>query len=249
MLSDISTESSPLLAARMAGALWLIVIVAGIVAVLGGASLDTSGDPGTLAANALASASKVRLAFVINFFGKICYLGVTVLLYELFKPVNKSVALFGALCGFAGLMSGAGSVNSFVALSLLEESRRAGEPLATQLQATVKMFLRGGGPSFGVEMVYFGCQILSVGYLIVRSHLLPRAIGVLLLLAGSSYVVVSFTSFVSPLLGPRLLPLIVPIALLGEGALAVWLVVKGVNVDGWRSLVLGRRATINPAAV
>jgi len=213
----------------MAGALWLVVIVAGIVAVLGGASLDTSGDPGTLAANALAAASKVRLAFVINFFGKICYLGVTVLLYELLKPVHKSVALFGAFCGFAGLMSGGGSVNSFVALSLLEESRRAAEPIAGQLQATVKMFLGAGGPGFGAEMVYFGCQIVSVGYLIVRSHFIPRAIGVLLLVAGSSYIVVSFTSFVSPVLGPRLLPLIVPIALLGEGALALWLLFKPVT--------------------
>jgi hypothetical protein len=248
MRSETSSEPSPLFAARMAGALWLIVIVAGVIAVVGGASLDTSGDPGTFAANALASASKVRLAFVINFFGKICYLGVTVLLYELLKPVNRSVALFGAFCGFAGLMSGAGSVNSFVALSLLEESRRAAEPLAGQLQATVKMFLSGGGPGFGVEMVYFGCQIASAGYLIARSHFIPRAIGVLLLLAGSSYIVVSFTSFVSPVLGPRLLPLIVPIALLGEGALAVWLVVRGVNVEAWRS-VAGRPTTINSATV
>lgn len=247
MPSDTSIESSPLFAARMAGALWLIVILAGILAVLGGASLDTSGDPGTLAATAMASASKVRLAFVINFFGKICYLGVTVLLYELLKPVNRSVALFGAFCGFAGLMSGAGSVNSFAALSLLEESRRAAEPIASQLQATVKMFLSAGGPGFGVEMVYFGCQIVSMGYLIVRSRFIPRAIGVLLLLAGSSYIIVSFTSFVSPVLGPRLLPLIVPVALLGEGALALWLLFRGVNVEQWRSMT-DRRATINPAA-
>ncbi len=247
MPSDTSTEPSPLFAARMAGALWLIVILAGVAAVVGGVSLDLSGDPGLFAANALASASKVRLAFVINFFGKICYLGVTVLLYELLKPVNRSVALFGAFCGLAGLMSGAGSVNSFAALSLLEESRRAAEPIASQLEATVKMFLGAGAPGFGVEMVYFGCQILSVGYLIVRSHFIPRAIGVLLLLAGSSYIIASFTSFVSPVLGTRVLPLIVPIALLGEGALALWLVVKGVDVEQWRSMI-GHRATINPAA-
>ena len=234
MPPDTSTESSPLFAARMAGALWLLVIVAGIIAVLGGASLDMSGDPGTFAANALATASKVRLAFVINFFGKICYLGVTVLLYELLKPVNRSVALFGAFCGFAGLMSGGGSVNSFIALSLLEETRRAAEPLAGQLQATVKMFLNGGGPGFGVEMVYFGCQIVSVGYLIVKSRFIPRAIGVLLLLGGASYIIVSVTSFLSPVLGPKLLPLIVPIALLGEGALTLWLLFRGVNVEEWR---------------
>jgi hypothetical protein len=247
MTSDKSTLSSPLFTARLAGALWLVVILAGLAAVIGGASLDLSGDPATFAANALASASKVRLAFVINFFGKICYLGVTVLLYELLKPVNRSVAFFGALCGLAGLMSGSGSVNSFAALSLLEESRRAAGPLAGQLQATVKMLLSGGEQQFGVEMVYFGCQIISVGYLIARSHFIPRAIGVLMLLAGSSYIVASVTSFLSPVLSLRVLPLIIPVALLGEGALALWLLVKGVNVERWRAMA-DHRVTTYPAA-
>ena len=67
---------------RSQGALWLIVILVSIVAVIGGASLDLRGDPGTLAASVLASASKIRLAFVMILFGKICYLGVTVLRYE-----------------------------------------------------------------------------------------------------------------------------------------------------------------------
>ncbi len=245
MSSDISTEPSPLFGARMAGALWLIVILASIVAVVGGASLDLRGDPATLAANALASAPRIRLAFVMLFFGKICYLGGTVLLYELLKPVNKSVALFGAFCGLAGLLSGAHGLNQLTALSLLEESRRATEPVASQLQGAVKIFL---APGFSGEDVFFGCQIVSVGYLIARSSFLPRAIGVLLMLGGAGFLITSFANFVSPALGARLSPLILPIAVLGEGSLALWVLVKGVNVEQWRSTV-ARRATINPAAV
>src|SRR6476646_500516 len=247
MTSDKSTVPSPLFTARLTGALWLVVILAGLAAVVGGASLDLSGNPATFAANALSAASRVRLAFVINFFGKICYLGVTVLLYELLKPVNRTVALFGAFCGLAGLMSGSGSINSFTALSLLEESRRAAGPLAGQLQATVKMLLSGGEQQFGVEMVYFGCQIISVGYLIARSHFIPRVIGVLLLLAGSSYIVASVTSFVAPALATRVLPLIIPVALIGEGAFTLWLLLKGVNVERWRSLA-DRGPTSSPAS-
>jgi len=247
MPPDTSTEPSPLFAARMAGALWLIVILASIAGVIGGTSLDLHGDPGTLAANALAFASKIRLTFVLFFFGKICYLGVTVLLYELLKPVNKSVALFGAFCGLAGLLSGGAShINLLTALSLLEESRRATEPAATQLQGAAKILL-GTAPRFSGEDVYFGCQIASVGYLIARSHFIPRAIGVLLLLGGSCFLVTSFTSFVSPVLGDRLAPLLLPIVLLGEASLALWLLLRGVNVEQWRSTI-ARRTTINPAA-
>jgi hypothetical protein len=247
MPSETSTEPSPLFTARMAGALWLTVILVSIVAVIGGISLDLHGDPGTLAANALASASKIRLAFVIFFFGKICYLGVTVLLYELLKPVNKSVALFGAFCGLAGLLSGGfGHINLLTALSLLEESRRAAEPIASQLAASAKILL-GTTPRFSGEDVWFGFQILSVGYLIVRSYFIPRAIGVLLLLGGSCFLVTSFTNFVSPALGDRLAPVLLPIVLLGEASLALWLLLKGVDVEQWRSTA-ARSPTINPAA-
>jgi len=131
-------------------------------------------------------------------------------------------------------------------LSLLEESRRAIEPVAGQLQSAANILL-GTAPRFSGEDVWFGCQILSVGYLIARSHFVPRAIGVLLVLGGSCFLITSFTNFVSPVLGDRLAPLLLPIVLLGEGSLALWLLLRGVNVEQWRSTI-ARRATINPAA-
>jgi hypothetical protein len=247
MPSDTSTEPSPLFGARMASALWMIVILASVVAVVGGASLDLSGDPGTVAGNVLAAASKIRFTFVFLFFGKICYLGFTVLLYELLKPVNKSVALFGAFCGLAGLLSGGiGSINLLNALSLLEESRRATGPVASQLEGAAKIFL-GTIPRFSGEDVWFGFQILSVGYLIVRSSFIPRAIGVLLVLGGFSFLIVSLTNIVSPVLGARVAPLILPVAVIGEAVLALWLLVRGVNVERWRSTT-SQSSTMNPAA-
>jgi hypothetical protein len=247
MPSDTSPEPSPLFDARMAGALWLIVILVSIGAVLGGASLDMRGDPGTLTANVLASASKIRLTFLLFFLGKICYLGVTVLLYQLLKPVNKSVALFGAFCGLAGLLRGGGGhFNVLTALSLLEESRRAVAPVAGQLADSAKLLL-ATVPGFSGEDVYFGFQILSVGYLITRSRFVPRAIGALLVLGGAGFLITSVTNFVSPALGDRLAPVLLPIVLLGEGSLALWLLVKGVDVERWRSTTT-RSSTINPAA-
>jgi hypothetical protein len=247
MQSDTSAEPSPLFDARVAGALWLIVILVSIGALLGGASLDMHGDPETLAANVLASASKIRLTFLLFFLGKICYLGVTVLLYQLLKPVNKSVALFGAFCGLAGLLRGGGGhFNVLTALSLLEESRRAIEPVASQLADSAKLLL-ATVPGFSGEDVYFGFQILSVGYLIARSRFIPRPIGVLLMLGGVSFLITSVATFVSPAVGDRLAPVLLPIVLLGEGSLALWLLLKGVDVEQWRSTT-ARRATINREA-
>ena len=78
-------------------------------------------------------------------------------------------------------------------------------------------------------MVFFGFQILTIGFLITRSTLVPRALGILLMLGGSSYIINSFTNFMAPDTGRHLMPFIVPIAILGEGALTLWLLVKGVK--------------------
>ena len=234
MPSKASTLPSPRFDARIAGALWFIVILVSIGALLGGASLDMHGDQGALAEKVLAGASQIRLTFLLFFLGKICYLGVTVLLYQLLKPVDKSVALFGAFCGLAGLLRGGGDhFNVLTALSLLEESRRALEPAASQLRDSAKLLL-ATVPGFSGEDVYFGFQILSVGFLIARSRFIPRAIGVLLMLGGVSFLITSLTKFMSPLLGDRVAPLLLPIVLLGEASLALWLLLRGVDVEQWR---------------
>jgi len=176
--------NDPRRTARLAGALWLVVIAASVISVA-----TQSGMP--------------RLAFAANQFSGVCYLGVTVLLYQLFKPVDTGISLFAAFCGLAGVASGA-------ALSLVRSDPPA--------------------QGFYIAMVFFGAQIIAIGYLIIRSTLIPRILGVLLLLGGSSYVINSFTNFLSPALGAHLAPFIIPVAILAEGALTLWLLVKGVNV-------------------
>ena len=189
----------------------------------------------------------IRLAFLLFFLGKVCYLGVSVLLYELLKPANKSIALFGALCGLAGLLRGGGAhFNVLTALSLLEESRRAIGPVASQLRESAKLLL-ATVPGFSGEEVYFGLQMLSVGYLIARSRFIPRAIGVLLMLGGLGFLITSVTNVISPALGDRMAPLLLPIVLLGEGSLALWLLLRGVDVEQWR-LTTARPSTIDSGA-
>ena len=236
-MQDDIREASPILAARIAGALWLIVIVASIASVIGTHPLDWRADPASLAAAATQAAASIRIGFAVRFSGKICYLAVSVILYEILKPVNRTFALFSAFCGLAGLLTGITSFNDLTALSLLEESRRVAQPLADQLQATAKTIIATHSLEPGREDVFFGFQIAALGFLITRSSLLPRAIGVLLLLGGAGFLITSFTAFVSPGLGDRLAPLVLPIAIIGEGALTLWLLVRGVNVDQWRATV------------
>ena len=84
-----SAEASPRLTARIAGVFYL----------------------GTFLAGAYALAS-VRGRLVANLIASGCYVGVTLLFYVLFKPVNRSVSLLAAVLGLVGcVFSGLTSVH------------------------------------------------------------------------------------------------------------------------------------------
>ncbi len=87
-------------------------------------------------------------------------------------------------------------------------------------------------------LVLFGLYCLLIGYLILRSTFLPRALGGLMVVAGLGWL-----TFLRPTFAERLFPCNLAPGLLGEGALTLWLVVKGVNERRWREQEMSR----NPA--
>lgn len=215
---------------RIAGILWLIVIVLGGWAFFVPFTLIVRGDAAATATGLLASEQSYRLAFVANVIAGACYVGVTVILYELLKPVNRILSMLAAFFGMTGMAGvAAGAVMYFAPLALLGPTQYATAFTPAQLQAAAYMALRMQADVANTGMVFFGLQCLTVGYLIVRSTLVPRILGVLLALGGLSYVTASFTTFLSPEFGALLSPFILPAGLLGEGSLTVWLIVKGVR--------------------
>jgi hypothetical protein len=78
-------------------------------------------------------------------------------------------------------------------------------------------------------LVFFGFYCLLIGYLIFRSTFLPRILGALMAFAGLGWL-----TFLSPSLANHLSPYIFAPGMLGEGALTLWLLVKGVNAQRWQ---------------
>jgi hypothetical protein len=233
MIKQIS-EMSPRLRARIAGGLWLMVIAGGVTAFVIRSSLIVRGDAAATATNILASEASFRFAFAADLIAGLCYLGVTVLLYSLLKPVSRSLSLLAAFFGLAGVAIGSAiSLTNLAALVLLRGEQYSSAFTSSQLQAMALMSLKFYVQGFYITMVFFGFQCFLMGCLIVRSTFLPRALGVLLAIGGSSYVISSFATFLSPVFGARLSPFIVPAALLGEGSLTLWLLIKGVNAQRW----------------
>ncbi|HJP86095.1 MAG TPA: DUF4386 domain-containing protein [Gemmatimonadaceae bacterium] len=239
-------QPSPLVTARMAGALWLAVIVISTLAVFGPAII-VAGDAAATAKNILGAELAFRLGVVEEFVGGACYVGVTVLLYQLLKPVSRNLALFSAACGVIGITVGAGlTVRDLGIVSILRAAEAAPSD-ASQLQTVARAAIMAFGLGFKVSMVYFGLQCATVGYLIARSGFIPRVVGILLGVGGSFYVISSLTYLISPALGSVLSPIVIPVAFLGEGSTTLWLLLKGVNVEKWRQLAASTSAGLAAA--
>ena len=171
-------EASPRLRARIAGVFYLLTILAGtFAAVFAGRSF---GD----AANLIAS---------------VCYVAVTLLLYAIFRPVDRSLSLIAAVFSLVGCAIGA--------LGVFHLSSR---------------YLPN-------SLVLFGVYCLLIGYLILKSTFLPRILGVLMAFGGLGWL-----TFVSAQLADYLSPYNLAPGILGEGALTVWLLTKGVSVERWK---------------
>lgn len=217
--------------ARIAGALWLIVIVTGGFAVLTRSALIVRADAAATASNILAFETRFRLAFVADLIGSACYLWVTLLLYELLKPVSRTVSLAGACFGLTGVAVGTViSVNYLAPILLLQATQPLSAFDASQLRAEALVFLRLHREGYNVAMVFFGVQIVTIGYLLARSNIVPRLLSMMLIIGGSGYVAGSFANFLLLPFAPQLSRYVLLAAFIGEGSLTLWLLMRGIDV-------------------
>ena len=224
----MSTEASIRFKARVAGFFYFLLFPFGALSLLARRGLVVKGDASATAAGVLLHETSFRLGVAGDLLAVLSYVVVTALFYQLFKPVNRSVALVAAFFSLVGC-----AIQAFACVFMLAPFvALGGEPYlsvfkADQLQALAYMSLKTYGPAYKIGLVFFGLYNLLNGVLILRSTFLPRFLGVFMVIAGLPFLI-----FLLPV-GKNLSPFAVAPAALGEGLLLVWLLVKGVNAQKW----------------
>jgi Domain of unknown function (DUF4386) len=221
----------PVRYARIGGALYLVIIVAGIVGPLVTRDRLVVPDDAVATADNIAGSPELwRLGIAVDVVMQLCDVPVMLILFLLLSPVNRNVALLALLFNIVQTATLVANQLTLVAAQLLS----AGQPALTDLAIEAYSY----GEALG--LVFFGFTLLAEGYLIRHSGYLPRILGLLVQIGGVGYIVSSFLLLVAPDLSN--IAFLIP-SFVAELSLALWLLIKGVDASMWEQRVSSTPAT------
>ncbi len=201
-------------------------------------TLVVSDDPAATAHNILASSALWRLSVAGDLIVPLIAVPQLWIIYHLLKPAGRTLALLFVLLEIVSLS--VESISKLFLLMVLPTLQNAGYAHTfppQQLFAFVSMMLAAHNMCFNIALLFFGADCLVTGYLIFRSGYFPRVIGLLLQLAGLSYLIGTLSAFFAPAFADVISLPAQLLALIGEASFCLWLLVMGVDVAKWNERV------------
>lgn len=222
-------HESRLVSGRVAGALYLVIIVFGLFAeVVVRSRLIESGNAAATAANIVESEWLFRMGFAADLIVFLADVALAVILYRLFAPLGRTMSTLAAAFRLTQTaIIGLNLLNMFAALLIVRDATYLDGFEAEQSQALALQLLDMHKYGYILGLTFFGVSTLIIGYLAHLSGLMPKALGVFLVLAGAGYLADSFMFFLVPDYDGSISPAVLAPALVGEVWFCVWLLIKG----------------------
>jgi hypothetical protein len=186
------------------------------------------GDVAATVHNIQAGGLIFRLGFLSCLIGHICFVFLANALYRLFETVDKSLARQMVLLVIAGVVVAfLNRLNQLAAILLLDggPSLSAFEP--SQLQALAMFFLGLHRNGEMIASLFWALWLLPLGLLILKSSLIPKVFGFLLIAACASYLLGFVLFFFFPARAAASESIRSIIETGAEVSFILWLLIKG----------------------
>jgi len=216
--------------ARIAGLLYLIIIIGGLFTeVFVRSKIIDWGNPASTAQNILEFETLFRLGFSVDILVFLCDIGVAILLYKILKPVNHTLALItAALRLIMVAIASVNLLNLYKPLAYLKNADYLSAFDIEQLQVLSSISLKTHNYGYHIALVFFGLHCFFLGYLLVKSNNFPKILGVFLIIASLGYLTNSFSNFIPNYVNISYVYLLLP-AFVAEVSFCFWLLIKGVK--------------------
>lgn len=233
-MNKLIAAASPRQLARTAGSLSVVNIFVGFFA-LGyvPSVIAVTGNAAATVHNIQAHELLYRFGLAGHVVVTVTNIGLAVVSYELFKIVNRRLAMLDVFFILvATAIEAAAIIGDFVPLVLLNGAHGGlpSELLNTLAYTPVSL----SAYSYDVYTVFFGFDyLIPAAILAYNATFIPRFFGPLLAIDGLGYLTNGFASMISPGFAVHLVPYILLPILVAEGSLALWFLIVGVDERRW----------------
>jgi len=216
--------------ARTAGLLYLVyIIIQALPVVIGSSKLVINGDASTTAQNIMAFGGLFRIGFMADLLAAALFLLTAWALYVLLKPVNKNLALLFLLLNLGGVAIQCFSDLFLIASQLLLSGADYLKAFPVdQLQAMAMLFLNLNKNGFWIAQLFYGAWLFPLGYVIFKSGMLPKILGIVLMVHCAVWLMTFLQFFLFPGFG-AITYVSYPLGFIAEFGLTFWLLIMGVK--------------------
>lgn len=226
--------------ARLAGFLYLIVVITGIFSLAYVPSkLIVRTDAAATFQNIAASEMLFRMSLVSS---ALCYLAFLLLpfvLYFLLRSVNEMAAkLMVVLAVVSVPISMLNLQNKYAVLTLIDGAEHLKIFSSQQIHSQMMTLLENYNHGILIVQIFWGLWLLPFGFLVYKSGFLPRILGVLLMLGCFGYLISFVGNTMIPDYGETLLARFARMpAAFGEIGTCLWLLIRGIKNNSQTSPV------------
>ncbi|WP_298475504.1 DUF4386 domain-containing protein [uncultured Maribacter sp.] len=216
---------------RLAGLIFLILAITGIFAeFFVRQKLYVPGDLAATYTNITENQWLFRLGFVSDLLMSTSFFFYVFVMYTVFKKVNKNLSLLMLLLTVISVaMFCQNALNQFAGLKLLTTDYYVGALNYEQLQSLATFFTNIHMDGYLVNQIFYGLYMFPLGYMIFKSGLAPKVIGVFLMLGAIVDIIDFIVYFLYPNINSVFLQNITIPADIGEISLCLWLLFMGLK--------------------
>lgn len=216
---------------RIAGLIFLVLVITGVFAeFFVRQKLYVLNDPAATTQNIIENQWLFRLGFVSDLAMSTLFFIYGYVLYLIFKSVNKNISLFLLLCAVISVaMFCQNSLNQFAVLELLINTDYSEAFKPEQLNILSLFFQNIHNKGYAVNQIFYGLYLFPLGYMIIKSGIVPKIIGVFLILGFLGDLIEVAVYFLFPNAESVILDNITIFADIGEFSLCLWFLIMGVR--------------------